>query len=256
MNPIVQNTSKYRIEDVLTHTDLESFRKYPFFFCTDYYLTLSKTIKETDPDKHIFFSLIQFERDFNVLTTLRERFSSHAADDFPHYFRYLIYHNNSTSPISFHPQSSTVEEDTTAIRNQIQSLFESAKDEFFEDGMETPFSNNLEMIILKHHELSILALAKALFDKSANEEIVSEALRILGRIRDHDTYNIRLWLLEQNLKRDSVRIKDGALLGLASLDDARCIPSLKRAIHEEINSELREDMQQLLRHLETPLQCH
>jgi hypothetical protein len=251
---ISEQNDRYRVEDIFTHTDHKSFSKY-FFFYPNYYLTLSKTIKKTEPDKHIFFSKIQLLQEQDIITTDENRSNSYSTI-FPFYFTCFSYFDNSTLPCSIPSQSSTIEEDTASTENQIRSLFEFAKDEFFEDGMETAFSKNLETIILKHGISSIVALSKIVFDKQSNEEIVSEALRLLGRIQDQNTYNIRLWLLEQNLKSNSARIRDGALLGLASLDDPHSIPSMKKAIQAETYLELREDMQQVLKQLETLLPCH
>lgn len=254
MRFVSEQNDRYRVEDIFTHTDDKNFGKY-FFLYPNNYLTLSKTIKETEPDKHIFFSKIQILHEQDIITTDEKMFNSQAAI-FPYHSTYLFYYDNSTLPFSIPSESSTLEEDPAIIENQIRSIFESAKDEFFEDGMETAFSKNLEMIILKYGLSSIVAISKIVFDKQSNEEIVSEALRLLGRIQDQNSYNIRLWLLEQNLKNNSARIRDGALLGLASLDDTHSIPSLKKAIQEEIYPELRGDMQQVLKQLENLLLCH
>jgi HEAT repeat protein len=57
-------------------------------------------------------------------------------------------------------------------------------------------------------------------------------------------------LLESSIFRSSARVRDGAALGLAFLDDPHAIPYLKRAIENEKYSELREDMQMVLAQLE------
>jgi hypothetical protein len=65
-----------------------------------------------------------------------------------------------------------------------------------------------------------------------------------------------LWLLERSLGSRSSRIRDGAVLGLAFLDDAAAIPYLRQVIDREPVKELRADMEQVLAQLESSLRCH
>ena len=64
------------------------------------------------------------------------------------------------------------------------------------------------------------------------------------------TYRERLWLLERGLYSASARARDGAVLGLAFLNDPLAVEPLKAAIKREINPELRQDMEQVLAQLE------
>jgi hypothetical protein len=74
---------------------------------------------------------------------------------------------------------------------------------------------------------------------------------------DHaPSYRFRLWLLERSLGSLKARIRDGAILGLSSLNDPHAISYLKLAIEQEKCSELRKDMEQVLAQLESISQCH
>ncbi|MEK7400298.1 MAG: HEAT repeat domain-containing protein, partial [Candidatus Poribacteria bacterium] len=129
-------------------------------------------------------------------------------------------------------------------------LFTIDREEIFEDGMESDFSKELFYAIQKYGDPVIEILAELMDYEGVNIEIASEAMRWLGHIDHPPTYNKRLWLLERSLQHDSARVRDGALLGLSSLDDPDAIPYLKEAIETEKCKELREDMERTLLELE------
>ena len=89
-----------------------------------------------------------------------------------------------------------------------------------------------------------------ILQENANSEDVYDAMRWLGHAHDLSTHKERLNLLQQGLCYPSVRVRDGAALGLASLDDPRAISSLKQAIGCERVGELKTDMIQVLEQLE------
>ena len=81
-------------------------------------------------------------------------------------------------------------------------------------------------------------------------EIISEALRWIGRLEHPETEYCRLWLLESSLFCSSPFIRDGAILGLASLNDPAAIPFIRKAIDKEPIRELQEDMKEIVSQLE------
>jgi HEAT repeat protein len=87
--------------------------------------------------------------------------------------------------------------------------------------------------------------------EQVNAEVASEAMRWLGHIDHPITYRSRLHLLERSLHNSSARVRDGAGLGLASLDDPHAIPYLKQAIEREQYQELRHDLKQVVIQLES-----
>jgi hypothetical protein len=93
-------------------------------------------------------------------------------------------------------------------------------------------------------------LSHLILAKDIDEEVASEALRWLGRMEDTKSYSKRLWLLERGLASPSPIIRDGAALGLASLDDRHAIPYLRLAVEREELDELRFNLGQVLDQLE------
>ncbi len=131
----------------------------------------------------------------------------------------------------------------------IATLFSSAKEEVFQDGMESDFSRNLVEFIICFDSAAVAALADYMMDKEVNLEVVSEALRWLGQIKDFKTQHDRLWLLEHSLDSESAVVRDGAIVGLSAMDDPEAIPYLKKRLDQETNRLLRKDIQQLLEQL-------
>ena len=254
MSNVRPQATQYLVEDVFSKTDQDSFHKY-FLTQHNYFLTLSKTIRETDADKDLLFFFSQvFSRKGQVLDTFEKRFNS-ISDPSSFYHNYSLNYDNSTSESPIPRDSSTLPQNISDVYNKIILIFSSALDESFEDGMQSHFSKDLEKIILKYSFRSINALITVLLDPATNTELVSEALRLLARIKQPETYNIRLWILEQSLRNYSARIRDGATLGLSSIDDPKSIPALKDAIQREIYTELREDMLTVLSQLENSCKC-
>jgi hypothetical protein len=150
------------------------------------------------------------------------------------------------------PENSTAyQQQPEALCAKMAALFAVAKDEYFEDGMESEFSRGLIRLIGEYGEKAVIELAFLILHDQVNAEIAAEALRWLGHMEDRRSYQRRLWLLERNLFTSSVRIRDGAVLGLTSLDDPHAIRYLRRAMNQEPYPELRRDMEQVLAQLET-----
>jgi hypothetical protein len=65
-----------------------------------------------------------------------------------------------------------------------------------------------------------------------------------------------LWLLEKCLESSSIFVRDGAILGIASLDDPFAISAVRKAIEKEACEGLRQNMQAVLQQLEETAKCH
>ena len=146
---------------------------------------------------------------------------------------------------------STTCNENPVIKAMVKALFEAAKEEIFEEGVENEFSIGLISLIREYGNESVRILANHIIDSRVNEEIASEALRSLGRLDHPESYDERLRLLINSLNHPSARIRDAASVGLATLGDPLAIRSLKQAIQKEACVELREDMQQILESLES-----
>lgn len=129
---------------------------------------------------------------------------------------------------------------------RFESLFRSARESHFEDGMESEFSRYLISLVQAYGPVSKDILARLIEDRTISPEVLSEALRWLGRMEGESTYEARLWLLEKGLNSPDATVRDGAALGLASMDDPRAIPYLEAAIQAEKLTDLRHDMEEVL----------
>ena len=137
------------------------------------------------------------------------------------------------------------------LQAEVTQLFELANDMEFEDGYESLFSRSLFSFIEKYGKQAIEEISHIFINKKINPEIISEALRWIGRMEHSQTFANRRQLLEQCLFSPSPYIRDGALLGIASMNDRNSIHSLKLAIVAEKISELYDDMKQVLFQLES-----
>lgn len=153
--------------------------------------------------------------------------------------------------------SSTIRRDySKELAEEIYSLFKASEEQNFEDGMETEFSKKLILLIKKYTDEAIEIITSIILYERVNAEVAAEALRWLGKMDHAPSYRFRLWLLERSLGSLKARIRDGAILGLSSLNDPHAISYLKLAIEQEKCSELRKDMEQVLAQLESISQCH
>lgn len=140
--------------------------------------------------------------------------------------------------------------DSELLSKQADSIFASAKGEIFEDGIESDFSRKLSEFIMSFGHSAMEAIIPVLLSDHTNTEVSSEALRVIGRLNHKTTYRDRLWLLERGLYSASARLRDGAVIGLAFLNDPIAVTPLRSAIEREPIPELRHDMEQVLSQLE------
>jgi hypothetical protein len=136
------------------------------------------------------------------------------------------------------------------LGEKLKALFNVGRQQAFEDGMESELSRGLIALIKSYGNNALVELIGILRNERVSEEALSEGLRWIGRMNHPASYEGRRWVLQHSLFHPSARVRDGAALGLAFLDDTRAIPDLKRAIHSERIKELREDMEQVLAQLE------
>lgn len=137
------------------------------------------------------------------------------------------------------------------LSEELRAIFEVGREYFFEDGIGSEFSERLIALIRKYGDDALMELAYLVLYEKVNAEVASEALRWLGYMKHPPSYHHRQWLLEASLQSLSPRIRDGALLGLAYLDDPHAIPYLKHTMSQEQVEELRHDMEQLLAEFES-----
>lgn len=131
----------------------------------------------------------------------------------------------------------------------VRTLFARALELRFEDGMESSFSRDLVELIRTEGSNALEAIANLIADEATNTEVAGEALRWLGYMDDAATRRDRLGLLLDSLLSPHMRVRDGALLGIAAIDDPAALPALRDALVREASPSLREDIEQVIEQL-------
>ena len=154
------------------------------------------------------------------------------------------------------PQHGTLSAPAQAeLRAKLQAVFASGRLEFFEDGMDTQFSRGLVSSIEEYGAPAVEMVHDRIVHDKLNAEVASEALRWVGDIDQPHTHEARRRLLEDALGCSAARVRDGAGIGLASMDDPRALPALREAIEREQCDELSDALKQVLDQLEKTSQC-
>lgn len=136
------------------------------------------------------------------------------------------------------------------IIDEATYIFGLGRDVIFHDGAETLFSNELVAFIEREGVLAIQALCQAWLGVGEDYDVMGEAARWIGRMEHDVTHKARLHLLRIWLLAESHYTRDGALLGLASLDDPAALPMLRYALTLESIPDLANAMQQVIDQLE------
>ena len=149
-------------------------------------------------------------------------------------------------------QSSTLADEkvSPALSQEVRELFDDGAREFFQDGMESIFSRSLLKILHDHGQEAVAAVAGYLLSGSAKPDVTSEALRWISDIDDRATFLQRWDLLRHSLHNESARVRDGAILAFANMNDPRASKILAEARTLEPVAELRKLIDQVIRQLE------
>ena len=139
-----------------------------------------------------------------------------------------------------------VEQPEVEIDRELHALLSSARNEYFEDGMQSSFSSGLLSFVTGNGNAAIESLTVALLAESNSIEVISESLRWTGRVQQPSTRVSRRRLLELMLRHQSARVRDGAILGLASMNDPYAIRAVVQAIQREHVIELKKNMVDVL----------
>lgn len=147
-------------------------------------------------------------------------------------------------------ESSTADIERDAeLTKQVEKIFEGGASEFFEDGMYSQFSRSLIGLLTQYGRGALQAIAEYVFSGSGTAAVISEALRWLADFDDPATFPQRWAILQRTLKDHSPRVRDGAILGFAALDDPRARSLLLESQQSEPIPELRRLIQQVVEQL-------
>lgn len=132
------------------------------------------------------------------------------------------------------------------LLTEVRDLFERGASEFFQDGMHSEFSRALLLLIGQQGRPAIRAIAEYASSRSPKADVMSEALRWIAEVKDPSTLLDRWYVLQRGIKSASPKVRDGAIVGFASLDDPRARTVLEEAKRSEQIAELRRLMEQVI----------
>lgn len=123
--------------------------------------------------------------------------------------------------------------------------------EHFEDGMCSPFGQWMEEYIRQYGRKGVNAIVDAiLFGGKVGIINIAETMRLFGEIEDPKTYYARRRWLCLFMFYPSVRVRDGAGLGLASMDDPMTLDALRLSLKHEQSDDLKPMTQMVIDRLE------
>ena len=136
---------------------------------------------------------------------------------------------------------------TRWVKGEFLDLFKNGMDETFHDGYETQFSRRLLELIEFWGESSVSHIQALIDNKEVHAIVIEEALRWIGRMdKPNDRLNRECRLfLEHCLDHEDSRVREGAGLGLASMDDPKSLPTIVRAIEKENYQWVKEGLKQV-----------
>ena len=132
----------------------------------------------------------------------------------------------------------------------LKTEFDAAKDEEFEDGMDSSFSAVLDTVINRYGNSAVKTIADILTLPGIGSGVITETLRQLGNIGHKPSRQPRKEILLTYLKREELKFRDAAVLGLGGLDDPTAIPKLHEAFEHEPHGLIRRKIQAVLTQLE------
>lgn len=136
------------------------------------------------------------------------------------------------------------------LESTVGDLFECADVDDFSYGYNNRFSEALESFVRTFDNPSIEAIQQHITFTETDEIAIVEALHVLGCIQHQPTHQERLLLLLHMLFASSARIRCGAALGLAHLDDPKATPYVKNALKDERFASAKTCIQRVLEQLE------
>ena len=128
----------------------------------------------------------------------------------------------------------------------IGDIFAKPYREQFEPGRESSLSVDLMREIDRRGTDAVLESQNVILNPVTNPEYAAEALRWLGKSDHEPSRRMRRLVLESALSHINPDVRDAAILGLASMEDAEAIPALDAAMKREPFSSMKESFKQAL----------
>ena len=138
---------------------------------------------------------------------------------------------------------------TGKLTQEFVRYINEARNERFEDGMESRFSERVRKSILSGGTNAVSAWAQALTFRDNAYETTEEFLRIIGDMRDQESHEKRREVLTTMLQHGKPAVRDAAGLGIAALNDPSTLPGVKEALDAESEEWVRRGLRQVAEQL-------
>jgi len=142
-----------------------------------------------------------------------------------------------------------VPEATWASEGKLKQLFERAMGEYFEDGVESNFTLQMRRFVSRAGQDAATVILRLLSSDMKAPNVWGEAMRWIGRAEGEMPKSDRVAILEKGLSSSNHLVRDGAILGFASMDDPNTIPILEGALSTEVFPGLRRDISTVIAEL-------
>jgi hypothetical protein len=141
-----------------------------------------------------------------------------------------------------HPRTMVIQRSADELA--FKAAFARAEVEDFEDGRDSNFSEELSALVTTYGSPSENIIRRLLLH--ATPDVAAEAMHWLSHDESPFPLAVKTSLLHVGLTSHSVLVRDAAALAFGSLKSEIGIRLLTSAIAQELNLELRSDMQQIL----------
>lgn len=125
------------------------------------------------------------------------------------------------------------------IDREMRKLARIAKWQNFEDGVDNEFAAGIRELVTCFGPSAVEAISRAHADGLLTPGAMAEALIWLGRMESPPTLEVRFYTMIHALRDQSPQVRQGAVLGISSIEDTRAVPYLAHAAENETLGDLK-----------------
>ena len=135
------------------------------------------------------------------------------------------------------------------LESRLEDVLIAAREERFEVGMDSRFSQKLDELCLVNPDFILQSLVRRMTTSSCDPQVIAEVLEWASRQRGTLGHEVSE-LFKDGLSHSSPLVRDTAALSFADFDGEEALIHLRRALQIEKVSELRMDLEALIQSLE------
>lgn len=136
-------------------------------------------------------------------------------------------------------------------RRELFALLGQGSQEKIEDGFESQFEREFKQLFETNPTYTMEALHFAIHDAQFSTDVIRATLKVIGWCTVEDRIaDLQRKLFEDALRSSSYDIREGALIGLSSLNDPQTLRIIQRSASNEKNSFLRQIYDTIIKQLQ------